>query len=151
MLVVVAGKPRYGDSSAMTAAGAGPATTLTITGRQRKLAIPDPTDSTKAFQWTDIVSRFTAVRKDPAAALKHAEARSRAFAGSGSAPDAPLELALDMPSGDAMAIAGPPPEPAKVVIPTLPTLVHDQAFFADIKGRGFHNGLLDGLANFYKG
>jgi hypothetical protein len=56
-----------------------------------------------------------------------------------------------MPSGDAMAFAGPPPEPAKVVIPTLPTLVHDEAFFADIKGHGFHNGLLDGLANFYKG
>jgi hypothetical protein len=55
-----------------------------------------------------------------------------------------------MPSGDAMAFAGPPPEPAKVVIPTLPTLVHDKAFFADIRGRGFHGGLLDGLASFYK-
>jgi hypothetical protein len=149
MLVVVGGKPRYGDASAMTSAG--PTTALSISGRQRKLAIPDPKDSSKAFQWTDIVSRLTSVRKDPVAALKHAEARSRAFAGPGSAPDAPLELALDMPSGNAMAFAGPPPEPAKVVIPTLPTLVHDKAFFADIKGRGFHDGLLDGLANFYKG
>src|SRR5260370_349161 len=119
-------------------------------GRQRKLAIPDPKDSTKAFQWIDIVSRLPSVRKDPAAALKNAEGRSRAFAGPSSAPDAPLELALDMPSGNAMAFAGPPPEPAKVVIPTLPTLVHDKAFFTDIKGRGFHDGLLDGLASFYK-
>jgi hypothetical protein len=28
--------------------------------------------------------------------------------------------------------------------------VHDKAFFADIRGRGFHGGLLDGLAKFYK-
>jgi 5-methylthioadenosine/S-adenosylhomocysteine deaminase len=151
MLVVVGGKPRYGDVDAMTAANAGPTTVLSIGGRQRKLAIPDPKDNTKAFQWTDIVSRLASVRKDPAAALKNAEARSRAFAGPSSTPDAPLELALDMPSGNGMAFAGPPPEPAKVVIPTLPTLVHDQAFFADIKGHGFHNGLLDGLADFYKG
>ncbi len=150
MLVVVGGKPRYGDANAMTAASAGPTTSLSISGRQRKLAIPDPKDNTKAFQWTDIVSRLTAVRKDPAAAVKNAEGRSRAFAGPSSAPDAPLELALDMPSGESMAFAGPPPEPAKVVIPTLPTLVHDKEFFADIKGRGFHNGLLDGLASFYK-
>jgi hypothetical protein len=150
MLVVVGGKPRYGDAGPMTTAAAGPTTTLSISGRQRKLAIPDPKDSTKAFQWTDIVSRLNSVRKDPAAALKNAEGRSRAFAGPGSAPDAPLELALDMPSGDAMAFAGPPPEPAKVVIPTLPTLVHDNAFFADIHGHGFHGGLLDGLAGFYK-
>jgi len=148
MLVVVGGKPRYGDASAMTSAG--PTTTLNISGRQRKLAIPDPKDNTKAFQWTDVVARLAAVRKDPAAAVKNAEGRSRAFAGPSSAPDAPLELALDMPSGEGMAFAGPPPEPAKVVIPTLPTLVHDKAFFADIKGRGFHNGLLDGLASFYK-
>jgi 5-methylthioadenosine/S-adenosylhomocysteine deaminase len=150
MLVVVGGKARYGDASAMTTASTGPATTLSVSGRQRKLAIPDPTDSSKAFQWTDIVSRLNSVRKDPAAAVKNAEGRARSFAGPVSASDAPLELALDMPSGDAMAFAGPPPEPAKVVIPTLPTLVHDKAFFADIRGRGFHGGLLDGLASFYK-
>jgi 5-methylthioadenosine/S-adenosylhomocysteine deaminase len=150
MLVVVGGKARYGDASAMTAASTGPATTLSVSGRQRKLAIPDPTDSNKAFQWTDIVSRLNSVRKDPAAAVKNAEGRARSFAGPTSASDAPLELALDMPSGEAMAFAGPPPEPAKVVIPPLPTLVHDKAFFADIRGRGFHGGLLDGLANFYK-
>jgi hypothetical protein len=148
MLVVVAGKPRYGDTSAMTSAG--PTTTMSIRGRQRKLAIPDPDDSSKAFRWTDIVSRLNSIRKNPAAALKHAESRSRGFAGPSTAPDAPLELALDMPSGNAMAFAGPPPEPSKVVIPTLPTLIHDKAFFADIHGRGFHDGILDGLTNFYK-
>ena len=38
---------------------------------------------------------------------------------------------------------------AEIVIPKLPSLVHDAAFFKSIKGRGFHGGLLDGLAEFY--
>ena len=151
MLVVVGGRPRYGDADAMTAAGATAAAPLSVSGRKRKLAIPDPQDGSKAWPWTDIVSRLDAVRKDPVAALHHAEGRRRSYAGPATAPEAPLELALDMPGGGALAFAGPPPEPAKVVIPPLPTLVHDKAFFADIHGRGFHGGLLDGLAGFYKG
>jgi hypothetical protein len=64
-------------------------------------------------------------------------------------PDAPLVLVLDMPSG-ATPIAGDVSQhAANIVIPPLPTLVHDSAFFKSIKGRGFHGGLLDGLAGFY--
>ena len=37
----------------------------------------------------------------------------------------------------------------KIVIPPLASLLHDAKFFADIKGRGFHQGLLDGLKGFY--
>jgi hypothetical protein len=62
----------------------------------------------------------------------------------------PLELTLDMPDGSASTFAGPPPDPSKVVIPPLPTLVHDKAFFDYIHGHGFHGGLLDGMAAFYK-
>ena len=134
----------------MSKASASPATTLSVAGLRRKLAISDPQDPAKPFQWRDIVSRLDAVRRNPAGALKNAEARARGFAGPASDPEAPLELALDMPSGDAMAFAGPPPKPEEVVVPALPTLVHDKAFFADIHGRGFHGGLLDGLADFYK-
>jgi cytosine/adenosine deaminase-related metal-dependent hydrolase len=149
MLVVVGGQPRYGDADAMTAAGAALVTTLTVSSRKRKLAIPDPQDQSKAFQWTDIVASLDAVRKDPAGALHRAEGRRRSYAGPITSPSAPLELALDMPTGGA-AYAGPPPDPAQVEIPRLPSLVHDQAFFDDIHGRGFHGGLLDGLAGFYR-
>jgi cytosine/adenosine deaminase-related metal-dependent hydrolase len=149
MLVVVGGQPRYGDADAMTAAGAGPTTTVNVSGRERKLAILDPKDPSKAYEWTDIVSQLDLVRKDPKGALHRAEGRSRGYAGPTAAPDAPLQLALDMPTGP-MAVAGPPPDPAKVVIPLLPSLVHDKSFFDDIHGRGFHGGLLDGLADFYK-
>jgi 5-methylthioadenosine/S-adenosylhomocysteine deaminase len=150
MLVTVAGKPRYGDAAAMKAAGSGPTTELSISGKRRALAIPDPDDNSKAFAWKDIVSRFDVIRKDPAAAMKKAEQRSMNFGGPRTAHNAPLELELDMPTGEtAMAFGGPPPNPADVVIPPLPTLVHDKAFFDSIHGRGFHGGLLDGLADFY--
>jgi hypothetical protein len=50
-----------------------------------------------------------------------------------------------------MQVAGTVPKhPEKVVIPPLPTLVHDAAFFNAIHGHGFHGGVLDGLADFYK-
>ena len=150
MLVVVNGLARYGDSDAMKAAGATPTGTLTVGGVKRRLAIADPKDSKKAWQWSDIVARLDAVRQDPARSLRKADGRRRAYAGSLLAEDAPLELALDMPDGGAMAVAGPPPDPAKVLIPPLPTLVHDKAFFDDIHGRGFHAGALDGLADFYR-
>jgi 5-methylthioadenosine/S-adenosylhomocysteine deaminase len=151
LLVVVGGQPRYGDADAMMAAGAAPATTLKVSGRKRKLAIPDPKNKNKAWSWTDIISLLETVRKNPAAALHRAEGRLRSYAGPVTAADAPLELTLDMPSGGAMTLAGPPPDPAKVVIPPLPSVIHDKAFFDDIPGRGFHGGLLDGLADFYKG
>jgi cytosine/adenosine deaminase-related metal-dependent hydrolase len=148
VLVVVAGKPRYGDAAMMKTAG--PAATINVSGKKRALAIPDPTDSSKAFQWTEIVSRLDSVRKDPAAALKSAQTRAHNFAVMHSTAPPPLELALDMPTGTALAAQALPADPTKVVIPQLPTLVHDKAFFDYIHGHGFHGGLLDGLANFYK-
>jgi len=150
MLVVVKGKPRYGDAAAMTQAGAGPSTTLTVSGHQRRLAIPYATDSTKTFEWSDIVARLNSVRKTPAAALQRAEDRSRDFAALRSTRNAPLELTLDMPTGVSTALAAAPPNLDSVVIPPLPTLVHDKAFFSDVHRMGFHAGVLDGLADFYK-
>lgn len=149
MLVVVEGRARYGDARVMRAAGALVAETLSVGGRSRRLAMADPADSTKAWKWRDIVARLDTVRRDPVAALRRAEGRRRNFAGPMTAANAPLELALDMPSGGRFARAGPPPDPSVVVIPKLPTLVHDAAFFADVRRQGFHGGLLDQLAAFY--
>jgi 5-methylthioadenosine/S-adenosylhomocysteine deaminase len=149
MLVVYNGLPRYGDANLMSAAPLTKSSTLTIAGVKRSFAIPDPEDATKAWSWGDITGKLNEVRKDPAGALKHADARRRAYAGPMDASDAPLELTLDMPMGIAQAAGVLPKHPENVVIPPLPTLVHDKAFFASIKGRGFHGGLLDDLADFY--
>ena len=149
LLVVVGGQARYGDTDAMAAATAGPATSLKIGGRSRKLAIPDPKDNKKAWKWTDITSLLDKVREDPAGALHHAEERRRSFAGLMAAAEAPLQLTLDMPVGGVAVFAAQPPDPSKVEIPPLPSLVHDKPFFHAIHGHGFHGGLLDELADFY--
>jgi hypothetical protein len=148
-LVVVGGQARYGDADLMTGAKASPSSTFTVARVKRKLAVPDPSDGTKAWSWGAIVAELERVRKDPAGSLKKAEKRRSGFAGRVNAPDAPLELMLDMPSGGLLAFAGPPPHPDQVVIPPLPSLVHDKPFFDSIRGRGFHGALLDGIAKFY--
>ena len=150
MLVVFGGQPRYGDADLLSAAGASLTSTLTVAGRKCSFAIPEPTDTTRAWTWTDITGRLDAVRKDPGNAVNRANALRRSYAGLMDAPSAPLDLVLDMPGGGAQAAAALPKHPENVVIPPLPTLVHDKAFFKDIHNRGFHGGLLDGLANFYQ-
>jgi 5-methylthioadenosine/S-adenosylhomocysteine deaminase len=150
MLVVVDSRVRYGDVAVMTAAGQSLGAAITVAGIRRRLAILDPSDSTRGWKWSDIVARLDAVRRDPGAALRRAEGRRRSFAGSLLAPDAPLELALDMPSGGARAQAGPPPNPDRVTIPRLPSLVHDTAFFRTVRDHGFHGGVLNQLARFYE-
>jgi hypothetical protein len=149
MLVVVNGRARYGDARVMKAAGAQLAETLTVAGRSRRLALTNPDNPTKPWNWPDVVARLDAVRADPAGAVRRAEGRRRAFAGPRTAENAPLELALDMPSGGRFARAGRPPDPRRVVIPKLPTLVHDRTFFAAVRTQGFHDGVLDKLADFY--
>jgi len=147
--VIYAGIPRYGDDALMQKAGAGNSSTISIGGRKRRFAIPNPDHPDAAWTWSDITGRLNAVRKDPVTALKHASGIRRAYAGPMDASDAPLELVLDMPTGNG-AIAGDISEHAhEIKIPPLPSLVHDAAFFKSIKGRGFHGGLLDGLAGFY--
>jgi cytosine/adenosine deaminase-related metal-dependent hydrolase len=149
-LVVVGGVPRYGDADLMTAAHAPTAGPLTVAGIKRQLAVPDPANPQKAWAWSDITARLDKVRTDPAGALKKAEGRRQAFAGPITDAEAPLQIMLDMPSGGMTAFAGRPPKPEKVIIPPLPSLVHDKDFLTSIHGRGFHGGLLDGLATFYQ-
>lgn len=149
LLVVYNGIPRYGDPALMTAAGLPKSSEITIGGKKRRFAIPNPAKPNEPWTWTAIADALATVRKDPAKALQHADAQRRAFAGRMDADDAPLTLVLDMPTGG-LPIAGDVSKHAKdIVIPPLPSLVHDAAFFKSIKGHGFHGGLLDGLAAFY--
>jgi hypothetical protein len=101
------------------------------------------------WSWPDIARALDAVRADPVAALKRAEGRRRAYAGPLDAPDAPLELMLDMPTGGQPIAGDVRAHAAEIVIPPRPSLVHDASFFKSIAGRGFHGGVLDGLKAFY--
>jgi 5-methylthioadenosine/S-adenosylhomocysteine deaminase len=86
------------------------------------------------------------VRANP---KKEIDAAKNAFAAGRLTDTVPrLRLALDMPLGK-VPIGGLPKDLGEVVVPLIQPLEHDAAFFASIKGRGFHGGLLDGLGKFY--
>lgn len=148
-LVVSKGITRYGDAALLSVAQQVQSSPITIAGIKRRFAIADPDHPELAWSWADIQQALNTVRKDPVAALARAQGARRAFAGPMNDPQAPLILALDMPTGASPMAGDVSAHAAQIVIPPLPTLIHDKAFFGDIRGRGFHGGLLDGLAPFY--
>jgi len=148
-LVVVGGVPRYGDAALMGVTGR-PTAKFRLAGKDRRFAIANPDKPAKAWQWSEITRLLKNVIADPKAALSRADARMRAYAGPMNSADAPLLLSLDMPTGGSGFAGNIRDHIDKVVVPPLSSLVHDAKFFADIEGRGFHGGLLDGLEGFYR-
>jgi 5-methylthioadenosine/S-adenosylhomocysteine deaminase len=142
-LVVVGGAACYGYSSLVKEAAGPPAFTMTLAGRSRSVALPDPADETKAWSWAAIEGALKAVQKNPQQAI--IDAQGRAAAGPRFAPDASLELFLDMPDTRRGGRAGPPKNPDTVKIPPVPSLVHDKAFFDQLAGCPIQGGVLDPL------
>lgn len=145
-LVVIGGRPSYGDVELMSAAGAKPVSPLFINGKQRSLALTRIDQRDEAWSFDQVTARLEEVRANPKAAIEASGRRAFAAIRAGAPP--PLRLALDMPTG-LVPIGGLPRDLGQIQIPPLQALAHDAAFFAGIPGRGFHGGLLDGLAAFY--
>jgi hypothetical protein len=147
-LVVIDGTARYGTTKHMHDAAAPFPTPLTVGGSQRRVSLTHPTEPDTGWTWKEITARLEAVRANPKDEIEAAQERAAAFAGPPDAEDAPLRLALDMPTGIA-PIGGLPKDLDTIVVPPLDTLTHDRAFFTAVDHGGFHGGLLDGLASFY--
>jgi 5-methylthioadenosine/S-adenosylhomocysteine deaminase len=150
-LVVIEGVPRYGDTNLMQQ-GNTPSETFKLAGRDRRFFIPKPDGSNAPWALSAFRKLLQDVIADPVKAINKASAKIQAFAGPMDASDAPLMLTLDMPSGGpafAATLKDLKKHADKIKVPPLASLLHDKAFFADIKGRGFHGGLLDGLKDFY--
>jgi len=147
-LVVVNGAARYGTPALMTAAAARTVTTLTVAGHKRALSLPDPADPARAWPWKRVLARLEQVRADPKREIEHGQARLAEWSGILDRPDAPLRLALDMPTGVA-PVGGLPQDLTQIHIPPLDSLTHDAAFLAGLTGRGFHDHVLDKLADYY--
>ena len=131
----------------MKAAKASAPSTLRIAGKKRTLSMVRLDDHSQPWDFAEVLARMEQVRAAP---KQEIEAAKKAFAASRGAGGPPrLRLALDMPLGK-VPIGGLPKDLAQVVVPPLQPLEHDAAFFAAIPGRGFHGGLLDGLAAFYE-
>ncbi|MCA1706030.1 MAG: hypothetical protein LC808_23330 [Actinobacteria bacterium] len=139
-LVIIDGVPRYGDAKLMSAAGATPTFTMTLAGRSRRVALPDPTDTAVAWSWTAIMDILEAVQRDPQTAI--ATAHARAASGPRFASDAELELFLDMPDTRRSGRAGPPKNPATVKIPKIPAVEHDTVFFDLLDASPIQGGML---------
>ena len=145
-LVVVGGRALYGDSQLMKAAKATTPSSITVAGIKRTLSMVKLEDQAQPWDFASVLNRLEEVRANPG---KEIDAAKKAFAASRLTDEVPrLRLALDMPLGK-VPIGGLPKDLGQVVVPPIQPLEHDAAFFASIKGRGFHGGLLDGLAEFY--
>jgi 5-methylthioadenosine/S-adenosylhomocysteine deaminase len=147
-LVVIDGRPRYGTVERMTEANADPVTPITVAGEDRRLALTQSDDRGSGWIWQDVLTRMEEVRADPATAIRDAQRALAKFAGRLDDTDAPLRLALDMPTGLA-PVGGLPKDLTQVVIPPLQSLSHDAEWLDSVAGRGFHDGVLDGLAGYY--
>jgi len=144
--VAVGGRPLYGEPVLMKTAKASAPSALRIAGRKRTLSMVRLDDPSQPWDFAEVLARMEQVRAAPKQEIDAAKKAFAASRGTGGPPR--LRLALDMPLGK-VPIGGLPKDLAQVVVPPLQPLEHDAAFFAAIPGRGFHGGLLDGLAAFY--
>ena len=142
-LVVINGIPRYGERALMQQAGPPPSFGIKVGGRNRAVAIPDPSDPAVAWSWTAIMDTLDDVQSDPQTAIQNAKAR--AATGPRFSEDASLELFLDMPDTRRSGRAGPPKNPATVKIPPVPSIEHDKAFFDRLDDCPIHGGVLNPL------
>ena len=114
---------------------------MTIAGRVRAVALPDPADATSAWSWQAIDGHARGSPAGPADGDQRRAGPRRGRA-DGSPHDAPLELFLDMPDTRRGGRAGPPKNPATVTIPPVPTLVHDTAYFDRLDDCPIQGGVL---------
>jgi 5-methylthioadenosine/S-adenosylhomocysteine deaminase len=147
-LVVIAGQARYGRPALLAAAGAQAPTTIEVAGEQRALALSRPRDPAAPWSWDEVIARLEQVREDPKREIEAARALLAAWAGRLDHRDAPLRLALDMPSGLG-PVAGLPKDLGQIVVPELDGLAHDDLFVGALPNQGFHGGVLNRLADFY--
>lgn len=159
-LVVIGGQAEYGRPALLKAAGSAPATSLQVDGEARSLVLRRPDDPASRWEWKDVVGRLEEVRADPGRAIETARTRqgaalaaaylARSRDGEGTPVTAlPLRLALDMPTG-LTPLGGLPKQLDEITVPALAGLSHDSEFLDSIVGRGYHAGLLDDLAGFYR-
>ncbi len=146
-LVVIDGRRRYGTPELM--ADASTTTDLTVNQRVMKLSLSQPSDDTATWEWTEVVARMEEVRANPKREVEAANAMYARWSGELDDVRSPLRLALDMPTGLA-PIGGLPKDLGQLDVPPLQSLTHDAEWLDSLPNRGFHHGVLDDLADFYR-
>jgi 5-methylthioadenosine/S-adenosylhomocysteine deaminase len=147
-LVLVGGRPHYGVSALMQAAGATDAEPITIKGEKRSVRVRLQGHKDAEMSWSEVIKALEKVRSDPVGSWHDANDALAAWGGPLDAPEAPLVLLPDMPEGpdaNAFGVVGEPPP--DLVIPPLDPLWHDQAFFDALTAK--QPPLLDKLSSYY--
>ncbi|MPZ19789.1 MAG: amidohydrolase family protein [Luteitalea sp.] len=152
LLVIVGGHARYGTRDLMRACGESRTTSVGIGADRRHALLRKPDDAEQVWTWSSVLGELDEVRADPDAAIDrgHRVARAALEASlmNGAAPPPGLVLELDMPGAPEM-FAGPPPPGVEYEVPEPSSLVHDRAWLGSLRERGFHNGVLDRVADYY--
>jgi hypothetical protein len=98
---------------------------VTVAGRTMRLSLSQPSDLTKAWDWSEVIDRVEEVRAHPNREVQAANAMYARWAGRLDDREAPLRLALDMPTGLA-PIGGLPKDLDELVVPPLRSLTRGE-------------------------
>jgi 5-methylthioadenosine/S-adenosylhomocysteine deaminase len=142
-LVLVCGRPVYGTSAPMRAAGAREPEPIRLGGLRRQISMLDPNVPDADLSWRQVMTELGEARLDPEGAHQRAVAR---------APDAePFRLIPDLPE-DELPAGRAADDLRSVTIPPLDSLTHDARFFDALpRDRApILDGLLDRLREYYR-
>ncbi len=131
-LVVIRGRPFYGEKAIMKAAGATGANAIAIAGEARSVVVRMPGRVDATLSWPQVKRALETVRLDPIAAWNDSQDALASWGGPLDDLEAPLALFGDMPEGDLGALGAAGIPPADLQVPPLDSLEHDQAFFTAI-------------------
>jgi 5-methylthioadenosine/S-adenosylhomocysteine deaminase len=140
LFVAINGYPLYSTSELMDKAKAEHAEPIQIGDMRRRIVLVYPGVPNADLRWQEVKRELDSARTDP----KRHERRRKGKRPRGEPvrmrPEKPFDanLKVDEPTLETVAIPRPDP------------LVHAEAFFRVVKGRGFHSGLLDGLRTYYQ-
>jgi len=140
-LVMVGGRPVYGTSRLMRAAGAWKPEPIVVDGQSRAISLLIDGVADADMTWKETIRTLEQARRDPAGMAERGAEREPGVT--------PLRLFPDLPGGQ------PPAERrdidlTKVKIGPLDSLAHDAKFFNSLKRAPILDGQLNGLRVYYR-
>lgn len=142
-LVMVGGRPFYGNRSLMASAGATNLEPIHVAGIERSISLIDPSLKDADVTWAEVVAQIDAVLSRPTEAVERALSPTRG--------EPPLRLIPDMPGGEIARDISSVRDLGPATMPTLDTLAHDDAFFdmLAVERAPILDGLLDDLRSYF--
>jgi cytosine/adenosine deaminase-related metal-dependent hydrolase len=142
LLVAINGQPFYGTSKLMGASGAADAEAIEVGSVKRSIVLIYPGIPDADMGWKAVCEDIARAKRDPVA--RYLEIEKLHAVGK-----PPAWLMTDKPWDDPSQTGKE--VPVTVDIPPLDSLTHDAAYFQAVRASPIHGGLLDPVADYYKG